>query len=148
MNDQTIGAREQAVLERLALLGPLEDGVGALKALQDDGDVMPLIERFNLARDAVRQMQAEAGAGAWLIALLEQHLDQLGVPAAMPSLRQRLFAWLVRQLRPYLLDVISEAAAQLRAELRADLARQRVLRGTNGRIEVNGQPVRRFIGDS
>lgn len=149
MNDQSIGAREQAVLIRLALLNPYEGGAGALKALdalKNQQDILPLMERFNVAREAARQIQAEAGAGAWLIALLENHLDQLGVPAVRSSLRGRLFAWLVRQLRPYLLDLIAEAVAQLQAQLRADLVRQRTLSGTNGRVEVNGRPVRRFIG--
>lgn len=147
MNEQSLGARELAVLERLAHLGPHEDVFGALKALQHDQNIYPLIERFNLARGAVRQMQAEAGAGAWLIALLEQHLDQIGVPGVRLGLRQRLCAWLARQLQPYLLDLISEAVAQLQAELRADLAKQRASTVTG---EINGRPVqlRRFIGDS
>jgi hypothetical protein len=156
MNDKPIGARQQAVLERLAILNP--EGVAgarkALGALRDDQNILPLVEAFNLARDAARQIQTESAAGAWAVSLLEQYLNQIGVPAAPAGLCRRLWAWLARQLEPYIRDLIDEAVAQFRAELRAEIARERVVvslkelqSGDTDSIAENGRrPVRRFIG--
>jgi hypothetical protein len=92
--------------------------------------------------------------GARQQAVLEQHLDQIGALVTPAGLLQRLWAWLARQLEPYIRDLIDEAVAQFRAELRVEIAASRVVVSmkelqsgdTASLVEDNRRPARRFIG--
>lgn len=78
-----------ATLARLAVLNPAEGIEGAAFALRElaSGDVLSLVERFNLSKDAAYQMRDAIAAGADVTQVMSDYLDSVNV--GMDTLKQR-----------------------------------------------------------
>jgi hypothetical protein len=87
----TSASTEEAlgVLSRLAQLNPAQGLEGATVALRElaSGDIVSLVERFNVARGAANEMKAEIAAGSDVFAVFGKYLDDSGV--SLDLLKQR-----------------------------------------------------------
>lgn len=77
-------AQTLSVLSRLRIRNPLEDVAGAARAVAElqAGQILSLVNRFNLPRAEVNKLKAEIEAGGDAILVIDRYLNKLGLTEA------------------------------------------------------------------